>query len=76
VTGGEPDPRDHYRTLQVDPSACPEVVEAAFTVLREKLLREDPPDAPRRLARLNAAHREISDAARRAAHDAGRDPRA
>jgi hypothetical protein len=48
------------------------VVEAAFTVLREKLLREDPPDAPRQLARLNAAHRELADPDRRAAHDAAR----
>jgi DnaJ-class molecular chaperone len=64
--------RDHYRVLQVDPAACREVIEAAFGVLREKLLREDPPDAPRRLAELNAAHRELGDPERRAAYDGRR----
>ncbi|MEW6583870.1 MAG: hypothetical protein AB1416_14040 [Actinomycetota bacterium] len=59
MTGGAHAP-DPHRTLQVHPEACPEVVDAAFRVLREKLLREDPPDAPRRLARLNAAHRALS----------------
>ena len=63
---------DHYRTLQVHPDACQEVIEAAFVVLREKLMREDPPDAPRRLAGLNAAHRELSDRERRIAYDAQR----
>jgi hypothetical protein len=52
------------RALQVDPSACPEVVEAAFTVLREMVLRSDADDAPRQLARLGAAHRVLTEAAR------------
>lgn len=64
---GLPDP---YRELQVDPAACPEVISAAFAVLREMVLRSEAPDAPRRLARLNAAHRTLSDPERRAAHDA------
>lgn len=55
--------------LQVDPSACPQVIDAAFTVLREMVLRSDDDDAPRRLARLGAAHRTLSDPERRAAHD-------
>ena len=62
---------DPYRELQVDPGACPEVIAAAFGVLREMILRDDDPDGPRRLARLNAAHRTLSDPALRAAHDAG-----
>lgn len=52
------------RVLQVDPSACPEVVGAAFTVLREMCLREDGADAPRRLAELNAARRALVEPAR------------
>ena len=74
--GGEPDP---YRALQVDPEACPEVIDAAFGVLREMTLRSHDEDAPRRLARLMAAHRTLSDPARRAEWDAGRpggDPQA
>ena len=62
---------DPYRELQVDPAACPQVVDAAFAVLREMTLRSDDDDAPRRLARLMAAHRILSDPARRAAWDAG-----
>jgi hypothetical protein len=64
---------DPYRTLQVDPEACAEVIEAAFGVLREMALRSDDADAPRRLARLMAAHRTLADPARRAAWD-GRRP--
>ncbi len=63
--GGDP-----YRVLQVAPHACPEVVAAAFGVLREMVLADDAEDAPRRLAELNRAHRTLSDPARRAAHDA------
>lgn len=60
---------DPYRELQVDPAACPEVIEAAFVVLREMVLRSEDDEAPRRLARLIAAHRTLADPARRAAHD-------
>ena len=49
------------------------MIEAAYTVLREMVLRSDDDDAPRRLARLGAAHRTLSDPARRAAHDLARD---
>jgi len=44
----------------VHPEACPEVIEAAFRVLREMVLRSDAGDAPRRLAELNAAHRTLT----------------
>ena len=67
MTPGLPEP---YRTLQVDPEACPEVIEAAFGVLREQALRDPSDAAPRRLAELNAAHRVLSDPEARAAHDA------
>jgi hypothetical protein len=49
--------REAYRVLQVDPRACPEVIRAAFSVLREMCLREDGDEAPRRLAELNLALR-------------------
>ena len=49
--------REAFRVLQVDPGARPEVVRAAFGVLREICLREDGDDAPRRLAELNLALR-------------------
>jgi curved DNA-binding protein CbpA len=48
------------------------VIEAAYTVLREMVLRSDDDDAPRRLARLGAAHRTLSDPDRRAALDRAR----
>lgn len=67
--GGSSDP---YRELQVDRAACPQVIDAAFAVLREMTLRSDDEDAPRRLARLMAAHRILSDPARRAQLDADR----
>jgi heme-degrading monooxygenase HmoA len=66
--GGAPDP---YRVLQVHPDARPEVIAAAFGVLREMILASDADDAPRRLADLNAAHRTLADPLLRAAHDAG-----
>jgi hypothetical protein len=52
-----------HRLLEVDPSARPEVVRAAFSVLREICLREDGDDAPRRLAELNLALRVCAGAA-------------
>lgn len=45
------------------------MIDAAFTVLREMVLRSDDDDAPRRLARLGAAYRTVGDPGRRAAHD-------
>jgi hypothetical protein len=48
-----------WRVLQVDREACPEVVDAAFRVLREQACADDGPDAPRRLAELTRAHRAL-----------------
>ena len=50
--------------------ACPQVIEAAFTALRELVLTSDDAGAPRRLAELNAAHRVLADPERRASYDA------
>lgn len=47
------------------------MIEAAFTALRELVLRSDGADASRRLAELNAAHRVLADPELRAAYDAG-----
>lgn len=58
-----------HRILQVDPEACDEVVEAAFGVLREMVLRDDGDDAPARLAELMRARRELLEG--RAALDGG-----
>lgn len=60
----EPDDEDHHRTLQVHSEACPEVIDAAFAVLREMVLRDESDDAPRRLAALMRAHRSLIVAAR------------
>jgi hypothetical protein len=56
-------PPDPYRVLQVRPDACPEVIEAAFGVLREMILRSDADDAPTRLAELNLARRIVGERA-------------
>lgn len=53
----------------MDPGACPQVIEAAFTVLREMVLRSDDDDAPRQLARLGRAYRTLGDPGRRAEHN-------
>ncbi|MDX6645019.1 MAG: hypothetical protein QOK40_746 [Miltoncostaeaceae bacterium] len=49
------------RVLQVDPAACPAVIEAAFQVLREQACRDDSPAGGRRLVELNRAHRRLSE---------------
>jgi hypothetical protein len=58
--GAAPGPADPHRVLQVHPEACPEVIEAAFDVLREMILRSPAEDAPARLAELIAAHRALA----------------
>ena len=50
-----------HRILQVDPEACDEVIEAAFGVLREMILRDEGDDAPARLAELMRARRALLD---------------
>ncbi len=64
------DPQGLYFTLEVAVHARAEVIEAAFSVLREQVLRDDGPDAPSRLAALNRAHATLGDPRRRAAYDA------
>ncbi len=63
---------DFYDELQVSSAARPEVIQAAFEVLRERVIVEDPEDAARSLARLNEAHRVLTDETLRATYDARR----
>lgn len=50
---------DPYRVLQVQPDARPEVIEAAFRVLRE-MACHDERDGVAWLVRLNWAHRALT----------------
>lgn len=66
-------PQDHYKVLQVDPEADPEVIQAAY----HRLARKFHPDVggsadPERMARLNAAWEVLGDPDRRAAYDRSR----
>jgi len=62
---------DHYRTLQVDPAADPEVVQAAYRVLARKL-HPDLTGDESAMKRLNRAWDVLRDSTRRAAYDAER----
>jgi curved DNA-binding protein CbpA len=66
-----PDSTDHYRTLQVDPAAEVEVIQAAYRVLA----RRHHPDLSGddgTMKRLNAAWEVLGDAQRRKQYDAER----
>ena len=68
----DPDaPVDHYRILQVDPEADPEVVQAAYRVLARKL-HPDLTGDDSAMKRLNKAWDVIRDAQRRSAFDTER----
>ena len=71
LTGGA-ERLEACRVLQVDPAACPQVIEAAFRVLRELACMDDSPGGGRRLVELNRAHRLLSGEARADAATAGR----
>jgi hypothetical protein len=66
-----PQGRTAYRVLQVDPSADPEVIQAAFKRLAMKYHpdRSRDPDAAERMRELTAAHDILTDPDRRAAYD-------
>ena len=65
---------DHYRTLQVDPQADPEVVQAAYRVLARKL-HPDLTGDESGMKRLNRAWDVLRDATKRAAFDGERGER-
>ena len=66
--------QDHYRVLQVDPSAEPEVIDRAYRALALKYHPDrsaGTPDATgTRMRRINEAYAVLSDPARRARYDA------
>jgi hypothetical protein len=66
-TGGP----DHYKTLQVDPEADPEVIQAAYRRLAQKFHpdRASGDDAAARMIAINAAWEVLRDPQRRAALD-------
>jgi len=61
---------DHYKTLQVDPAAEPEVIAAAYRRLAAKYHPDVCPDpaAAERMVALNLAYEVLSDPARRAVY--------
>lgn len=65
---------DYYETLQISPTAEPEVIQAAYGRLAQKYHpdRNPHPTAARRMAELNAAYEVLSDPARRRAYDRSR----
>lgn len=68
---------DHYKALQVDPEAEPEVIQAAYRRLARKYHPDvtADPAAARRMAAINRAWEVLGDAARRALYDAERNTR-
>lgn len=63
---------EFYAVLEVAPHARPEVIEAAFVVLREAAIAADGDDALARLVELNRAHAVLADPERRHAYDVTR----
>jgi len=66
--------QDHYRVLQVDPSAEPEVIDRAYRALALKYHPDraagTPDAAGLRMRRINEAYAVLSDPTRRARYDA------
>jgi curved DNA-binding protein CbpA len=71
VPPGPPEGPDPYKTLQVDPEADPEVIQAAYRRLAQKFHpdRASGEEAARRMIAINAAWEVLGDPARRAAYD-------
>lgn len=73
-----PDPLDPYKTLQVDPEADPEVIQAAYRRLARKYHPDvmPGPDAATRMVAINRAWALLEDPEARAAYDRERAERA
>jgi curved DNA-binding protein len=67
-------PDDPYKTLQVDPEADPEVIQAAYRRLARKFHPDVArgPEAAARMTAINEAWQVLRDPASRAAHDRAR----
>lgn len=65
------DRRGHYKVLQVDPEADPEVIQAAFRRLAQKFHPDvaPGPDGAARMIAINAAWEALRDPLRRASYD-------
>lgn len=72
-----PEPKDYYRTLQVDPSAEPEIVKAAYKRLALKYHpgTNSSSEAQERMREINEAYRILRDPANRAEYDKNRGSR-
>ena len=70
-----PDPNDPYKTLQVDPEAEDEVIQAAYRRLARKYHPDlaETPESAARMALINAAWELIGDPAARRAYDRQRE---
>jgi curved DNA-binding protein CbpA len=68
------EPGDPYKTLQVDPEAEDEVIQAAYRRLAQKYHPDVAPgaEAAARMAAINAAWEVLRDPGRRASHDLAR----
>jgi curved DNA-binding protein CbpA len=66
-----PDPLDPYKTLQVDPEADPEVIQAAYRRLARKYHPDvmPGPEAAKRMVAINRAWALLEDSEARAAYD-------
>ena len=73
-----PDPLDPYKTLQVDPEAAPEVIQAAYRRLARKYHPDvmPGPEAAKRMVAINHAWSLLEDPDARAAYDRERAERA
>ena len=62
--------RNYYEDLEVSPNATPETIRAAYKALSQRYHPDRNPEFAQRAKDITEAHRELSDPARRAKHDA------
>ncbi len=69
--------KDYYKVLQVDPSAEPEIITAAYKRLALKYHPDTnkAPESTRKMQEINVAYRELSDPGARTRYDQERDRR-
>lgn len=72
ITNGPASVDDYYETLQITPSAAPEVVEAAYNGLSKKYGADPDPAVREKRRDLDRAYAVLSNSERRAQYDASR----